>query len=131
MSIGIEIDLTHLAAVKTSSKEISIDDGTTMAQKTSSEGNSTNDRNKKEIASTYAIRNQREPTEKKTSPWISTKSLHHKPTLEADSQVEVDVGPAKCSLRSFLTQTRTLQFDKSKQVKEDSSKEQRGKYVKS
>ncbi|KAG5580490.1 hypothetical protein H5410_051117 [Solanum commersonii] len=59
-----------------------------MAQKTSSEGNSTNDKNKKELARTYAIRNQREPTEKQTSPWISTKSFHHEPTSEADTQVE-------------------------------------------
>ncbi|KAH0682794.1 hypothetical protein KY290_021380 [Solanum tuberosum] len=119
-----------------------------MAQKISSEGNSTNDRNKKELASTYAIRNQREPTENQTSPWISTKSLHHEPTSEADTQVEkpsiaqgvvemcntshrVDVVPSECSLRSFLTQTRTLQFDKSKQVKEDASKDKRGKYAKS
>jgi len=103
MSIGIVIDSvskcrtqkvkqaedkTHLAAIKTSSKDISVDDGTTMAQKTSSEGNSTNDRNKKELASNYTIRNQRDPIEKQTSPWISTKSLHHKPTSEADTQVE-------------------------------------------
>ncbi|KAG5592067.1 hypothetical protein H5410_042581 [Solanum commersonii] len=110
-------------------------------------GNSTNGINRKELAS-YAIRNQRDPTEKQTSPWISTKSLHHEPTSEAVTQVEkpsiaqcvvemcntshrVDVGPAECSLRSFLTQTRTLQFDKSKPVKEDASKEKRGKYTKS
>jgi len=125
MSIGIVIDSvskcrtqkvkqaedqTHLAAVKTSSKEISVDDGMPMAQKTSSKGNFTNDRNK--IASTSAIRNQREPTEKQTSPWISTKTLHHEPTSEADTQVEkpsiaqgvvemcntshrVDVGPSE------------------------------------
>ncbi|KAH0730795.1 hypothetical protein KY285_001704 [Solanum tuberosum] len=161
MSIGIVIDSVskcrtqkvkqaedqiHLAAVKTSSKEISVDDGTPMAQKTSSKGNFTNDRNKKEIASTSAIRNQREPTEKQTSPWISTKTLHHEPTSEADTQVEkpsiaqgvvemcntshrVEVGPAECSLRSFLTQTRTLQFDISKQVKEGASIERRGKYA--
>ena len=41
----------------------------------------------------------------------------------------VEVGPAECSLRSFLTQTRTLQFEKSKQVKEDASIERRGKYA--
>ncbi|XP_055815139.1 meiosis-specific protein ASY3 isoform X2 [Solanum dulcamara] len=161
MSIGIVIDSVskcriqkvkqaedqaHLAAVKTSSKEISVDAGTTIAQKTSSKGNFTNDRNKKEIASTSAIRNQREPTEKQTSPWISTKTFHHEPTLEADTQVEkpsiaqgvvemcnisnrVEVGPAECSLRSFLIQTRTLQFDKSKKVKEDASIERRGKFA--
>ncbi|XP_015072111.1 meiosis-specific protein ASY3 [Solanum pennellii] len=161
MSIGIVIDSvskcrtqkvqqaehqTHFAAVKTSSKEISVYNGTTMPQKTSSKGNFTNDRNKKEIVSTPTIRNQRELTEKQTSPWISTKALHHEPTSEADTQVQktstaqgvvemcntshrVEVGPAECSLRSFLTQTRTLQFEKSKQVKEDASIERRGKYA--
>ncbi|KAH0655411.1 hypothetical protein KY285_030293 [Solanum tuberosum] len=158
MSIGIVIDSvskcrtqkvkqaedkTHLAAIKTSSKDISVDDGTTMAQKTSSKGNFTNDRNMKELASTSAMRNQREPTKKQTSPWISTKTVHHEPTSEADTQVDklsiaqgvvemcntshrMEVGPAECSLRSFLTQTRTLQLDKSKQAKEDASIEIRG-----
>ncbi|KAK4716476.1 hypothetical protein R3W88_014814 [Solanum pinnatisectum] len=119
-------DQTHLAAVKIYRKEISIDDGTTMAQKTSSKGNFTNEKNKKELANTSAIRNQRESTEKQTSPLISTKTIHHKPTSEVDTQVDkpsiaqgvvemcntshrVEVGPAKCSLRSFLTQTMTLQ----------------------
>ncbi|WMV50018.1 hypothetical protein MTR67_043403, partial [Solanum verrucosum] len=132
MSIGILIDSvskcrtqkvkqaehqTHLALVKISSKEIYVDDGTTMAQKTSSKGYFTNDRNKKELASTSAIRNQREPTEKQTSPLISTKTVHHEPTLESGGKTS----------KVFL-QTRTLQFDKSKQAKEDASIERRGKY---
>ncbi|MCD7457715.1 hypothetical protein HAX54_035949 [Datura stramonium] len=161
MSIGIVIDSAakcriqkvkqaedqaHLPAVKTSSKETSVEDATIMAQKTSSKGYFTNDRNKKEIASTSAIRNQIEPTEQQTSPWISTKTLHHEPTSEAVTSVEkpsiaqgavemcntshrVNVGPAECSLKSFLIQTRTLQFDKSKQVKEDSSTERGGKFA--
>ncbi|KAG5568430.1 hypothetical protein H5410_064553 [Solanum commersonii] len=135
MSFGIVIDLVSKCRTQKVNKEIYVDDGTTMAQKTSSEGNCTNGINKKELAS-YAIRNQRDPTKKQTSPWISTKSLHHEPTSEAVTQVEkpsiaqgvvemcntshrVDVGPAECSLRSFLTQTRTLHFDKSKQEKND------------
>ncbi|KAH0657899.1 hypothetical protein KY289_026647 [Solanum tuberosum] len=136
-------DKTHLPAIKSSSKDISVADGTTMAQKTSSKGNFTNDRNMKELASTSAMRNQREPTKKQTSPWISTKTVHHEPTSEADTQVNkpsiaqgvvemyntshrMEVGPAECSLRSFLTQTRTLQFDKSQQANEDASIEIRG-----
>ncbi|CAN4112704.1 unnamed protein product [Withania somnifera] len=161
MSIGIVIDSiakcrmqqvqqvgdqAHMAAVKTSSKEISVDNGTTMTQKTSSKGNFTNDRNKKEMSNTSAIRNQREPTEQQTSPWISTKTLHHEPTSEAVKPVEkpliaqgvvemcnishrVEVGPAKSSLRSFLIQTRTLHFEKSKQLKEEASIERRGKFA--
>lgn len=138
-------DQVHMAAVKTSSKETSVDNGTTMAQKTSSKGNFTNYRNK-EITSTSGIRNQRESTEKQTSPWISTKTLHHEPTSEAVTLVEkpsiaqgvvemcntsrrVEIGPEECSLRSFLIQTSTLPLDKSKQVKEDASTERRGKFA--
>ncbi|CAN4106545.1 unnamed protein product [Withania somnifera] len=161
MSIGIVIDPVakcrmqkvqqvedqeHMAGVKASSKETSVDNGTTMTQKTSSKENFTNDRNKKEISNTSANRNQREPTEQQTSPWISTKTLHHEPTSEAVNPVEkpsisrdvaemcnvshrVEIGPAESSLRSFSIQTRTLQFDKSKQVKEDASTERRGKFA--
>ncbi|KAM3358240.1 meiosis-specific protein ASY3 isoform X2 [Capsicum galapagoense] len=158
MSIGIVIDSVakcrtqkvkqaedqaHLAAVKIFSKETSGDDGTTMTQKTSSNGNFTNDRNKEDIQSTSAIRDQRESTELQTSPWISTKTLHHEQTSEAVAPVEkpsvaqgvvemcngVEVGAAECTLRSFLTQTRTSRFDKSKQVKEDAATETREKFA--
>ncbi|XP_059311733.1 meiosis-specific protein ASY3 [Lycium ferocissimum] len=156
MSIGIVIDSVakcsqklkqvedqaHTAAVKTSSKGTSVEDGTTMSGKTSSKGNFTNDRNKKEKANASAVRNQREPTEQQTSPWISTKTLHHEPTLEAVTPAEkpsfskgvsemsnrsnrVEEGPAK----SFVNQTRTLQFDKSKKVRGDAATERGGKFA--
>ncbi|KAK4379792.1 hypothetical protein RND71_001654 [Anisodus tanguticus] len=137
MSIGIVIDSVakcsqkvkqaedqgHMAAAKTSSKGTSVEDATTMAQKTSSKGNFTNDRNKKEIARNSAIRNQRESAEQQTSPWISTKTQHHEPTLEAKGVPEmtnrsnrVEVAPEECSLRSFL-------------IKEDADTERWGKFA--
>ncbi|OIT08414.1 PREDICTED: uncharacterized protein LOC109229550 isoform X1 [Nicotiana attenuata] len=126
----------HVAALKTSNKGTSAENGgTTMAR---NKRNFTNDRKKKEIGSTSAIR---EPTEQQTSPWISTKTLHHEPNLEPVTPAEkpsivqgvvemsnrsnrVEVGPVECSLRAFLIQTRTLQFDKSKQVKENAAVEE-------
>ncbi|XP_019250591.1 PREDICTED: uncharacterized protein LOC109229550 isoform X2 [Nicotiana attenuata] len=73
----------HVAALKTSNKGTSAENGgTTMAR---NKRNFTNDRKKKEIGSTSAIR---EPTEQQTSPWISTKTLHHEPNLEPVTPAE-------------------------------------------
>ncbi|KAJ8565793.1 hypothetical protein K7X08_008369 [Anisodus acutangulus] len=142
MSIGIVIDSVakcslkvkqaedqaHKATVKTSSKGTSVEDATIMAQKTSSKGNFTIDRNKKERGSNSSIRNQRESTEKQTSPWISTKTLHYEPTVTpaekpstakgvaemSNRSNRVEVGPEECSLRSFL-------------IKDDAATERGGK----
>ncbi|KAK4372386.1 hypothetical protein RND71_007770 [Anisodus tanguticus] len=143
MSIGIVIDSVakcssqkvkqaedqaHKATVKTSSKGTSVEDATIMAQKTSSKGNFTIDRNKKERGSNSSIRNLRESTEKQTSPWISTKTLHYEPTITpaekpstakgvaemSNRSNRVEVGPEECSLRSFL-------------IKDDAATERGGK----